>query len=126
MTEEKKCLAVTSNGDSCNNKAIWPEEDPKACHIKAHQEQVARVEEEPKDAGLKKEPKEEPVDQKHIFASQHLNHTIFVRYPEEDRDYFRAEFNGGRFETEDNEKAKLLMESINSRPKLKNKITKVQ
>ena len=124
MAEEKKCQAVTGDGDSCNNKAIFPEDNPVACHIKAHQEQmIKKLENE--DDDLPEENKKQL--EKHIFASDKLTHNIFVRYPEDDeREYFKARFTGGRYETNNDEKAKLLKEVIDDNPRLNQSVKKIQ
>ena len=156
MAEEKKCQATTSDGDSCNNRATVPEDNPVACHIKSHQKQLGALDnKEDKEMADKKEVKETKEDineenadipevketkediieetndipevKTHVFASEHLTHTIFIRYPEDDeREYFRAQFTGGRFETDNDEKAKLLEEHIKGDRKLKQKIKKLQ
>lgn len=38
-----RCQAVTSSGNQCKNEAIYPENNPKACHIKSHQKQVENL-----------------------------------------------------------------------------------
>jgi hypothetical protein len=43
-----------------------------------------------------------------------------------ERDYFRAEFDGGRYETYDDKKAELLEKKIKQIKALSRKITKVQ
>lgn len=138
---DKTCQAVTSDGDSCNNKATYPEDNPVACHIKSHQEQMDKKlkevpmtsEEKVKDL-LNETEDAETVDAEpklHVFSSTSLHHVVFVdtgEEPEEkgEREYFRAEFDGGRYETYDDNKAKLLEEKINEIKALKRKITKVQ
>jgi len=128
MSEEKLCQATTSDGDSCNNKATYPEDNPVACHIPAHRRQLLEEGEidMPEEKAKTKEVKT-PEVKTHVFASTALTHTVFVRYPEDDeRDYFRAEFTGGKYETDDGEKAKLLEELMKKNKDLKKKITKVQ
>ena len=139
MAEEKKCQATTSDGDSCNNRATVPEDNPVACHIKSHQKQLGVLDNkedkemaDKKEVGKTKEDTTEetndiPEVKTHVFASEHLTHTIFIRYPEDDeREYFRAQFTGGRFETDNDEKAQLLEEHIKGDRKLKQKIKKLQ
>jgi len=120
----KKCQATTSEGDSCNNPAMYPKENPIACHIKSHQKQLGLL-----DESEDKEKIEKIINRtkKHIFSSKRLTHTIFVRYPEDDdRDYFRAEFTGGKYETDNNEKAELLQKYVKSNRKLSKLIEKIQ
>lgn len=125
MTEEKRCQAITSDGSQCKNEATYPKDNPVACHIPAHRRQM--IEKGELDMPAKEENVEVPEVKNHVFASKALNHTVFVRYPEDDeRDYFRAEFSGGRYETNDEEKAELLVELIEKSKSLKKKITKVQ
>lgn len=101
MAEELKCQATTSEGEQCNNPAKYPKDNPIACHLKAHQKQLGVT--------VKKEDIDET--KTHIFGSDKLVHIIFVNYPEDDdRDFFRADFSGGKWETDDDEKAKLLEE----------------
>lgn len=117
MTEEKKCLAKTSNGESCNNKALYPKDDPIACHLKSHQEQL----------GIKVNKEDIDNTKTHIFSSKKLVHNILVRYPRKDkRHYFKVEFSGGKWETDNDEKAELLMDYVNNTKRLKNIIDKVQ
>lgn len=123
MSDEKLCQAVTADGDRCNNKATYPEDNPVACHIPAHRRQL--LEEGEIDMPKEKEVIEEV--KTHVFASTALTHTVFVRYPEDDeRDYFRAEFVGGKFETDNDEKAKLLEELMKQNKAVRKKVTKVQ
>ena len=124
MTEEKRCQAITGDGSQCKNEATYPEDDPVACHIPAHRRQLLEEGEilMPKEKEVKT-----PEVKNHVFASTALTHTVFVRYPEDDeRDYFRAEFTGGKYATDSDEKAKLLEELIEDSTALKNKVTKVQ
>ena len=114
-----KCKALTSDGTQCSNKATYPEHNPVVCHIPAHRKQIY-------EKGEVKMKKEVPEVEKHIFASKALNHTVFVNYPEDDeRDYFRAVFSKGKYTTDDDEKAKLLEESIKNSKTLSKKITKL-
>ena len=128
MSEEKLCQAKTADGESCNNKATYPGNNPVACHIPAHRRQM--IEKGEIDMPEKKEETKEvktPEVKTHVFASTALTHTVFVRYPEDDpRDYFRAEFTGGRWETDNGEKAKLLEKLMKNIKALKKKLTKVQ
>ena len=120
----KKCQATTSEGDSCNNPAMYPKENPIACHIKSHQKQLGLL-----DESEDKEKIEKIINRtkKHIFSSKRLTHTIFVRYPEDDdRDYFRAEFSGGRWETDDDEKAELLVKTMNKIKAIGKALKKIQ
>jgi len=127
MAKEKKCQAVTSDGDSCNNKAVFPEDNPVACHIKAHQEQMMeKLENE--DDDLPEENKKEL--ETHIFASDKLVHTVFVDTDKEtepgERDYFRVQFRGGKWETDNDKKAELLQKAIDKNRALKRSIKKIQ
>lgn len=105
---EVQCQAKTGEGEQCSNRAIIPEENPVACHIESHQKQLGVFDAE---ANAEKVVKELETNKKHIFGTNRLTHTVFVRYPEDDeRSHFRAQFTGGRWETDSDEKAKLLME----------------
>lgn len=136
MSEEKRCQAVTSDGSQCKNEATYPEDNPVACHIPAHRRQLLEKGEinmpENKEAAVATgneeiEEVKTPEAKTHVFASTALTHTVFVRYPKDDeRDYFRAEFTGGRYETDNEEKAKLLEELMKKNKALKKKVTKVQ
>lgn len=130
MSEDLTCQAKTSDGDSCNNKAIYPKDNPIACHLKSHQRQLEVVVDEPKEE--EDMPKEKGMEEPkpHIFASKSLHHTVFVDTDKEvedgERDFFRAEFNAGRYETYDDKKAKLLDKQIEKIPALKRRIKKIQ
>ncbi len=135
MSEEKLCQAKTSDGSSCNNKAKYPKDDPVACHLKSHQRQLEVVVDNEEEEIMPEEEKVETkkvVDetQPHIFASTSLHHVVFVDTDKEtedgERNYFRAEFDGGRYETYDDKKAELLEKKIKQIKALARKITKVQ
>lgn len=142
MSEDMNCQAVTSDGDSCNNKAAYPEDNPVACHIKSHQKQMDEKlkevsmtsEEKAKKLLLDELDKVDKVELEpklHVFASKSLHHIVFIdtgEKPEEkgERDYFRVEFNGGKYETYDDKKAKLLKKQVEKHKALRRKITKVQ
>lgn len=125
---DKKCMAVTSDGESCNNKATFPEDNPIACHLKSHQKQLGLVDKIKEDKNM---PKKVEETKKHVFASTCLTQTVYVdtdKEPEEkgERDYFRAEFKGGRYETDSDEKARLLEKKISQFKELKRRIKKLQ
>jgi hypothetical protein len=135
MSEDKLCKAKTSDGSSCNNKAKYPKDNPIACHLKSHQRQLEVVVDNEEEEIMPEEEKVETkkvVDepQPHIFASTSLHHVVFVDTDKEmedgERDYFRAEFDGGRYETYDDKKAELLEKKIKQIKALSRKITKVQ
>jgi len=135
MNEDKLCKAKTSDGSSCNNKAKYPKDNPVACHLKSHQRQLEVVVDNEEEETMPEEEKtetKEVVDepQLHIFASTSLHHVVFVDTDKEtedgERDYFRAEFDGGRYETYDDKKAELLEKKIKQIKALARKITKVQ
>lgn len=83
---EDRCLALTSGGESCNNKATFPEDDPKACYIKSHQEQVVNTKEDKidltdieKDEELKKELEQNPnPPQKENSNRRYITKTMYV------------------------------------------------
>jgi len=130
MSEEKLCQAKTSDGDRCQNKAVFPKGEPVACHLESHQKQLFPADivedlKEEKDMPETKEPK------LHIFASKSLHHVVFVDYkePHEEkgkRNFFRAEFDGGRWETYDDEKAELLEKAIEKNKAIRRKVKKLQ
>lgn len=123
MSIEKRCQAITGDGTQCKNEAVYPEDNPVACHIPAHRRQM--IEEGEIDMPEKKD--EIPEVKQHVFSSTALNHTLFVRYPnDDDRDYFRVVFVGGKYSTNDDEKAELLEKAIENNTRLSAKITKVQ
>lgn len=132
--EEIRCKATTGDGDQCNNRATIPKENPKACHLESHQKQLnvykkegEKTMSEEKSAKKTEKTDEIPNVKNHVFASKHLSHTIFVNYPEDDeRNHFRAQFNGGRFETNNDEKAKLLKKQVENDRNLSKKIEKVK
>jgi hypothetical protein len=135
MNEDKLCKAKTSDGSSCNNKAKYPKDDPIACHLKSHQRQLEVVVDNEEEEIMPEEEKvetKEVVDEPklHVFASTSLHHVVFVDYDEQpedgERNYFRAEFDGGKYETYDDKKAELLEKKIKQIKALSRKITKVQ
>ena len=140
MPEDKTCQAITSDGDSCNNTATYPEDNPVACHIKSHQKQmeekleedIMTPEEKAKELIGETEDVEKVSEPKlHIFASKSLHHVLFIDTGEEpekkgERDYFRVEFNGGRFETYDDQKAEAIDKSIKTNKAVRRKIKRVQ
>ena len=147
MAEEpkyKKCQAETSDGSSCKNPAIYPKDEPIACHMESHQKQLGVYEDVPEETkkqvkeaeNKEKEVKDEKEEQvknpfdntkKHVFSTNRLSHTVLVNYPEDDdRDYFRAEFSGGRWETDDDEKAELLVKTMNKIKAIGKALKKIQ
>lgn len=124
---EKKCQAITTGGESCNNKAMFPEDNPVACHIKSHREQLGVLDETIKETSNKEGKVIKDETKTHVFSSEKIVHTIFVRFPKDDkRDFFRADFTGGRWETDSDEKAKLLQGYVANNKHIRNIIKKVQ
>ena len=131
MAEDLTCQAKTSDGDSCNNKAIYPKDNPVACHLKSHQRQLEIVVDNKEEENMPEKKVETKEPKLHVFASKSLHHVVFVDYeePHEEknkRNFFRAEFEGGRWETYDDKKAALLEKKIKEIKALKRKVTKVQ
>lgn len=115
-----KCEAITADGDSCKMEAKYPEDNPKYCHL--HKNKLEEGEITMEDVEQNKA---------HIFGSDVASHTVLVDYegsPDEDgeRNYFRARFNDGIWQTNSDKKAKLLMEKLDNNSDLGGKITKVQ
>ena len=126
MTKELTCKAITENGDSCNNTATYPEDNPVVCYLKSHQKQLEEIM-----VVENKEEKEMPTEKKtHIFSCTSLHQVVFVDTDKEvedgERDYFRVDFEEGKYETLDDKKAELLMKKVNEFKQLKTRVTKVQ
>jgi len=125
--EDRTCQAKTQEGESCSNRAVWPPDDPRFCHLPAHQPDEEEIPEGQLEE--KEEPEKYPEDElnsRHIFSSSRASHSVFVTYPEPEGGFFIAEFEGGAYETNDDRKAKLLEEHVEERPSLKRVIEKLK
>jgi len=127
VEKEQTCIGVTASGDSCKNNPTFPEDKPLYCHH--HKHQFSEDDYKTSSEDSIREINETPVgSRKHVFASQHLTHTIFIDCPEfaPERGFIRIKFVEGRYETDDDKKAELIQKSIKNNRNLQRKITKVQ
>ena len=136
MAEEedvKLCQAKTAEGESCQNVAVFPENDPQYCHLPQHQS-MHGVDEDIQSATTKKEKEDDSEQQdepeqfevnveKHVFASDRSNHTIVF---EHEGEKIEADFNKGVWQTNDDEIAMAFLQHVNSIGNLRNVVNKVQ
>ena len=129
--EDKKCIAKTSAGNSCNNTAIWPEDNPQACHLESHQNQIKAIEEAEQELEESEEDEIEEViaekidtgHQGHIFSSQRKDHKLIIQT---NKRRIVVRFNKGVYKTTDDIEAKLIQDYVNKHSNLKSVIEKVQ
>jgi len=130
MNEDiKLCEAKTKSGKSCQNIAVFPEDDPKYCHLPQHQEMFGSesiVEEEENNEKDEDSTIKEDVNfdvAKHIFSSRRTRHTVVFPYKGEKEE---AKFKGGMWQTSNDDKALAFLKHINSINNLRRVINKVQ
>jgi len=118
----QKCIGFTVSNDKCKNVATFPEDNPLYCHHHKHQFQEKDLEK--KDT---EDLKNFIGQKKHVFASQHLSHILFIDCPAfSEKGFIRIEFEGGRYETNNDKIAELIMKQMREDDNLNRKLTKVQ
>ena len=124
--KEQLCVAKTSSGESCNNKAVYPPENPVVCHIKSHQEQVEGMDLEEEDEKKEKPKPKKPEAEKQpaIFSSKRANHKLNINL--DNGGILKVRFENGRYISKSDWEADVIEEFVNDRRYLKEVIDRVQ